>query len=71
MINANYTEFIETLKTMRGSERLFDQVLKHKEVMEAYFGGAEIQYWSESSNEWRTIMDPTFGLSDEYRIKNN
>lgn len=44
-------------------------ILKHKEVFDAWLGGAEVQYYGEKTKKWIDINNPYWGLEIKYRIK--
>ena len=44
-------------------------ILKHKEVFDAWLGGAEVQYYGEKTKKWIDINNPYWGLETKYRIK--
>ena len=46
-----------------------EECKKHKELIEAFCNGAEIQYYFRSKGEWIDIENPTWDLNIEYRIK--
>ena len=46
-----------------------EQIIKHWDVIEDYKNGAEIQYFSESSNKWLDTGVPLFLMSRRYRVK--
>ena len=43
--------------------------LKHKDLIEAWANGAEIQCISPTKNKWYDIVDPEWYENVEYRIK--
>ena len=46
-----------------------EECKKHKELIEAFANGAEIQYYFKSKGEWIDIENPIWDYYSEYRIK--
>ena len=46
-----------------------EECKKHKELIEAFCNGAEIQYYFKSKGEWIDIENPIWDYYSEYRIK--
>nr|DAS98787.1 MAG TPA: hypothetical protein [Caudoviricetes sp.] len=42
---------------------------KHKELIEAWGNGAEIQYYYKILEEWLDIENPSWNIDIKYRIK--
>lgn len=42
---------------------------KHHDLIIAWAKGAKIQYFSDTYNEWKDINTPSWGETEQYRIK--
>jgi len=43
---------------------------KHADFIHAWAEGAEIEYWSDTQNKWKTpVWQPSWNNDDQYRIK--
>ena len=44
-------------------------ILKNKEIFDAWLDGAEVQYYDKDIDKWIDIVNPSWCLDYEYRIK--
>lgn len=46
-----------------------DAAMKHKEVIQAFLDGEDVEYWNKYDRKWHCLSTPQFQSDTEYRVK--